>query len=512
MARTPVPKAGCYTSAYPSTQWQGMPCSTAETHPHPRTVGAGGSGGDISAQAPQGSLFSANGLFGSVTGVASVCSVPCNGVCATNPTCSLPGANPNAYSLQLNTNTFPPVPSTLCDNPSCVAWQQYSSDSPGNVYIQYWLLKHGNSCPPNPANFTDTWHYFAGTSNETAGCFINGNQAPVPSQPITALSALSLVGSNIPGPVPNPVLGGHSATVGIPASTPATNDTIYGTQDDVDLLGIGAQWNIAEFNVFGLRDGEMAIFNSGSTVVVRTVINGTWTTGGPSCQQVGYTAESNNLSLVKNSCSATDEIVFTETNVSPIPSCNLNAVTTCVAETGSNDNISEVTFTVDPRTCPISSPLSMQIINNGSWISLPQHCSDGSAPGICSPSAVVKNEFVLGTQKYGDTQSGAGIGTTQTVEVCNGASQCSQFQLTIPQCPSLRSANDQLSADEIWIGQGSTGTGRIFMNGPWVAADNGIDAKGRIWNLPQGCTAASESWLSKHQWWCPSFGRFYGSD
>lgn len=65
IARTPVPKAGCYTSAYPSTQWQAVPCSTAESRPH--NVGDSGGSNDFSAIG--GSLTSANGLFGNVTGV-----------------------------------------------------------------------------------------------------------------------------------------------------------------------------------------------------------------------------------------------------------------------------------------------------------------------------------------------------------------------------------------------------------------------------------------------------------
>jgi hypothetical protein len=188
----------------------------------------------------------------------------------------------------------------------------------------------------------------------------------------------------------------------------------------------------------------------------------------------------------------------------PIPGCKLNTVTTRVAETGSNDNISEVTSTVDPRKCPTSPPLSMQILNlgngftNGIWVSLPQYCSDGSPPSTCSPSAIVPNEFVLGTQKYGATQSGASVGTTQTVRVCDSASQCSPFTLTIPVCPSLPSASDQLSAANCFVtlGQGLAAGGNVacmvFMNGPWVAADNGVNATGVVSLPPQlqdfGCT------------------------
>jgi hypothetical protein len=129
MVRTPFPKPGCYTSGYPETEWREVPCSTAEARPHPTN-------GDYSARVSSGSILSATGLFDSVTG-------------ANGETDSQAGAN--QFSLQLNTNSFD---SPLCDkgNSGC-AWQQYIYDSPGNVYIQYWLINNKQPCP------SKSWKY-----------------------------------------------------------------------------------------------------------------------------------------------------------------------------------------------------------------------------------------------------------------------------------------------------------------------------------------------------------------
>ena len=159
MLKTPVPSAGCYTSAFPSTQWQEVPCSTAKARPHPPAVA--GAGNDPFASVV-GSLSSATGSLLHVTGVTQE---------------SDPGGQ-NSYSLQLNTNTFQSA--TLCAGQArCRGWQQFIRDNPGNVYIQYWLINHASPCPTNPANFPDGWQFFPGAPNQASGCFINGNQTPV---------------------------------------------------------------------------------------------------------------------------------------------------------------------------------------------------------------------------------------------------------------------------------------------------------------------------------------------
>ena len=57
MARVPAPKKGCFTSSYPSTEWQEVPCTTAPARPYPPARGRRpdtvGNGNDVSAQVTQ---------------------------------------------------------------------------------------------------------------------------------------------------------------------------------------------------------------------------------------------------------------------------------------------------------------------------------------------------------------------------------------------------------------------------------------------------------------------------
>src|SRR5258707_5448502 len=76
MARVPAPKKGCFTSSYPSTEWQEVPCTTAPARPYPPARGGGrpdqiGNGHDVSAQVTTGHISEAIGSFDSVTGVTS---------------------------------------------------------------------------------------------------------------------------------------------------------------------------------------------------------------------------------------------------------------------------------------------------------------------------------------------------------------------------------------------------------------------------------------------------------
>src|SRR5258705_7281983 len=66
MARVPAPKKGCFTSSYPSTEWQEVPCTTAPARPYPPARGGGrpdqiGNGNDVSAQVTTGNISEANG-------------------------------------------------------------------------------------------------------------------------------------------------------------------------------------------------------------------------------------------------------------------------------------------------------------------------------------------------------------------------------------------------------------------------------------------------------------------
>jgi hypothetical protein len=284
MLRTPTPETGCYTSAFPSTEWQGVPCSTEPARPHPRlfipqTLGGGN---DVSALVT-GSLTSATGSLLQVIGVTDE---------------SDPGGQ-NSHSLQLNTNNFNSA--ALCAGQvGCVGWQQFIRDNPGSVYIQYWLINHGSPCPANPANFSDSWHFFAGAPGQSPGCFINGNQTSVPTQDLQNLEGMRVTG--------NTSLAAQSVAFG-PAG-----DQIYTATDNGDLLAIGTQWNQAEFNIFGLCCGNQATFNAGSTIVVQIAVNNGTATP-PSSSSTGFTAETNNLNLVSPTCPIGGQapaIVFTE--------------------------------------------------------------------------------------------------------------------------------------------------------------------------------------------------------
>ena len=130
-----------------------VPCATTPAVPH--NVG-GGNNNDYSASV-NGSISSATGSFDAVTG-------------ATGEFYTLKG-NGN-FSSQINTKPFS---SSLCDNSNCSAEQQWVYDSPGNVYIQYWLRYHGSTCPTQTVA-KNSWVYYNGSNGGAPGCYVNGNQ------------------------------------------------------------------------------------------------------------------------------------------------------------------------------------------------------------------------------------------------------------------------------------------------------------------------------------------------
>src|SRR5262245_57276646 len=94
MLRTPSPKAGCFTSAYPSTEWKEVPCATPLPRPYPPAGGPRpqtvGNGTDWIALSLTPTVSTAIGSFDRVSGVTSVID---SGT-----------GHPDTFSLQLNTN------------------------------------------------------------------------------------------------------------------------------------------------------------------------------------------------------------------------------------------------------------------------------------------------------------------------------------------------------------------------------------------------------------------------
>ena len=299
LAKTPRPKKACYTATYPDTTWHEAPCKPKSTKLYPPRRGTGilpelvgGPGGvDYSAQVT-GHISQAEGSFDpSGTVVSSQCSVPCDpmtDVCAPNLTCSSPGATPNDFSLQLNTQFF--ANTMTCNNAPvagiCQGWQQFVYDSGGGGSIQYWLAPWapmGTACPPGFTSFQ--YAPTPGDPNPPVDCYnIVGNSTPIPSALATALPQITVMGSaaGVIGPT-------DTLTIfvgGMGGSSPG--DNLF-----PDLSSV---WQFAEFNIFGNGNNSQGVFNSGSTVVPHVGVT-SGTTSGPDCDFKSFTGETNNLTL-----------------------------------------------------------------------------------------------------------------------------------------------------------------------------------------------------------------------
>jgi hypothetical protein len=308
IANVATPSIGCYTAAYPSLDWLATSCTTAPDKLFAPTAGARGSdapaaatrttgarpdtvgdGTDYSAKVA-GVLQSATGSFTTVSGVTSEES----------------DGDANSYSLQLNSAPFA---TPVCGGHSgCLGWEQFvysnPGDGPGEIFIQFWLLDYGTPCP-------------AGWGSYFGDCYRNGAAAEVPDQPITNLGGMSVTGTDTPT-VDTAIL-----------QTPAGAYSAATTDSTLDL---SADWNTVEFMVGGDGGGSQANFNAGATITVQTVThNGT--TNAPTCVSEGFTAETNNLTLVGTTAytpGAAPSIRSTQSNI-------LSSPASCAAAHGEGD-------------------------------------------------------------------------------------------------------------------------------------------------------------------------------
>jgi hypothetical protein len=294
MRRLPVPKTGCFESAFPRVEWKEVPCPPPPKlvphppapGPHPATHNIGGGGPTDYSAKPTGTISAAEGTFDSVTGVTSI-------------TDSLAGAN--AYSIQLNTNQFMTSVCSGSPNPDCKGWQQFVySNIDGSGVVQYWLIKYNAACPAGggwttfmfPAPSTDTYCYKNGASTVS-----------FPVQTIANLASLGVAGTAAAG-------GNDSLIV-------TTAAGIRSAANPDSQLNLAAGWTDAEYNIFGDHSGSLATFNAGSTIVVRTTVhNGT--TNAPTCAKESFTGETNSLTLVGAPAvvpGPAPAVVFTQSNV-----------------------------------------------------------------------------------------------------------------------------------------------------------------------------------------------------
>ena len=209
------------------------------------------------------------------------------------------GKRSNAFSLQLNSGFFTPTSACVsAQNPSnCQAWQQFlyetSADagSRPRVFMQYWLLGYGPSCPTN-------WK----SVDAGQDCFTNSPAVTAPALPVSELADMSLEGSVAAG-------GSDQAILTTPTEA-------YATSSSDSMLDLSSSWTLAEFGVFGDGNGTQATFGAGTALKVMTATND-GTELAPSCSKEGFSAETNNLRLVKTPAKAagsTPAIVSKQSN------------------------------------------------------------------------------------------------------------------------------------------------------------------------------------------------------
>ena len=272
MAQVPLPKKGCFTAAFPNREWREVACVPAPDYPMlprfgpvPLTVG---SGNDILAVAPSGTISSAIGSFENLNNVTSESGL-------VNNTGS---AVADAYTLQINTNFMQNA--TICagalDPATCQVWEQFVFEN-NNVrhraFIQYWIIRFGNNCPAGQ-------NWIQRPLFGSIYCFKNNSAGAVATtnQPVTNLANMSLT-----------------------ASVTATSDRVTfadgGTLSTVagdNAVGAAGGWTQAEFNIVGDAGSGQANFNAGADMTLRTrIIYGG--TQPPTCQAGGTTGETNNL-------------------------------------------------------------------------------------------------------------------------------------------------------------------------------------------------------------------------
>ncbi|WP_162907615.1 discoidin domain-containing protein [Allorhizocola rhizosphaerae] len=272
IAGVPHPSAkGCFTATYPRLVWRETKCAAPPTTPMtPKPPGPTplviGSGNSISAQTPAGPIFQAFGSFENVSGVTSV----------SSPITPGGPAVANAYTLQLNTNYFKtPACAGAAFPDLCGGFTQFvfaNNGTSGLVYIEYWLLSYNTTCPAAFAPVILGGDTFCRQATPAATVSTN--------TPITSMANFLLSG-DISG-----------ATDRVTMSIGGTAYSSTGTS----IVDPGAEWIMAEFNVFGYGNGHMATFNSTAAAHVRTRIN-YGGTAPPICVAQGFTSETNSLNF-----------------------------------------------------------------------------------------------------------------------------------------------------------------------------------------------------------------------
>lgn len=300
MAQVPLPKKGCFQSAFPKREWTEVACVAAPDYPMPPRAGARpftvGNGTDIAAQAPSGHISTAIGTFENVSVTSESGLVNNTG-----------SAVADAYTLQINTDFM--TNTAICAGASvpanCRVWEQFvfeNNNVSHRAFIQYWLIKFGNPCPSGQG-----WnsHPIGGINY----CFKNnsGGAVATTNQPVTGLANMALTGSVS--------TAGDSVTF-------SSGGMMWSRAGD-NAVGATGNWSIAEFNIVGDAGSGQANFNSGAAMNLRTRIfyGGT---AAPTCTVQGFTGETNNLSFGPNKPAQTapgPAVIFQQSTAGGLTGC-----------------------------------------------------------------------------------------------------------------------------------------------------------------------------------------------
>ncbi len=291
IVHTKRPKKACFTATYPDTKWTEMPCGKP-----PKKVSflPADGGSDLIAEPASGMVSWAEGSFDSVY-VKGECGVQCpNGKCPANPTCTSSDLK-NDFSLQLNSNKFA---TSVCGNhPKCLGWEQFIFTNRACSSGEPWpFCETNNTCPVSafPACAVIQYNLISYGPNCPSGWQQVGNNCQIYSQ--NSVNFLPYVIEDL----------GFMKLTGDAAGVADVNDEVtftiegkaYSAPGDNILPELGQKWNQVEFNVLGDGGGNEAVFNTGTSLVVRIVVD-SGTVSAPLCDPGQITSETNNLPLTE---------------------------------------------------------------------------------------------------------------------------------------------------------------------------------------------------------------------
>ncbi len=281
IAHLSLPSAGCFTASYPSLEWHATRCKVA---PHVlfepamgtlsgpakgSTPNAVGDDNDYSARVA-GQITQATGSFADVS----------SNITEKGQYGHSGPQYANTFSLQLNTQFFAtPTCSGASDPSSCRGWQQFVYDSHSNtVYMQYWLLNYGATCPSK----------WASPSSSSPDCVRNSKALTLPGGTIAASELASVR------------LSGIAVSTGVEPGYDAAElshgSQAIGISNSDSVLDLAGRWNTTEFGVFGDGGGGEANFGANTTLEAQTTLLSN-SRSAPTCVLGGTTVETNNLDL-----------------------------------------------------------------------------------------------------------------------------------------------------------------------------------------------------------------------